>query len=373
MDSVSDDDAASGHVADDGDAQPFHMHRAIHSQPEAVARTIDRAWAEADELASRIAASARVLLVGIGTSFHAARIGEYLFRSAGCDARAVRSFDFALYGPDLSSSDCVIGISHRGSKRYSIQAMDRARQAGAATILVSGEGGAPHDSADAIVRTVAQEQSSAHTISYTTAAAVLAALAVQTAPRRGVSAVTSEAFLRSELPAALQAGLRAEGHVRELARSHVDRRRIWLTGAGPSAVTAEEIALKIKETSYLQAEGLSVEALIHGPFCCVEADDLFVLIAPSGPGRARTAELADLVDALGASCLVVEDEPGDALGPASADRLVLPQVPETLSALTCVVPLQLFAYHLARTRGTNPDSFRADDPGFPRVQQIVQL
>lgn len=373
MEPVSGHDPASVQPVASNEAQPFHMHRSIHAEPEAVTRTVDRAGTKADELAGRITTSARVFLLGIGTSHHAARIGEYLFRSVGSDARAVHAFDFALYGPEPSSNDCVIGISHRGTKRYTTQAMDRARQAGAATILISGEDGAPHGSADVILRTVAQEQSSAHTVSYTTAAAALATLAVHTARHRQVSAVTSEAFLRSELPAALEAGLRAEDRVQALARSHVGRRRIWLAGGGPSAITAEEIALKIKETSYLQAEGLSVEALIHGPFCCVEADDLFVLIAPSGPARARTVELAELVEKLGASCLLVEDEGGEAIGPASADRLVLPQVPETLATLTCVVPLQLFAYHLARTRGTNPDTFRADDADFPQVQQIVQL
>jgi glucosamine--fructose-6-phosphate aminotransferase (isomerizing) len=349
------------------------MHQAIHDQPQAIAETVDRVGADVDGLADRIAASARVFLVGIGTSYHAARVGAYLLTGAGADARAVHAFDFALYGPDVSAADCVIGISHRGTKRYTNQAMARARQAGAATVLISGADGAPQGSADIVLRTVAQEQSSAHTISYTTAVAVLATLAVRTAEHRGVSAVCSLAYLRNDLPAAMSMGLGAEQQVQTLARAHTSHRRIWLTGCGPSAVTAEETALKIKETSYLQAEGLSVEALLHGPFCCVEATDLFVLVAPSGPGRDRTAELAGLIQELGASCLIVGDESAETISPAAAENIVVPHVPETLSPLTCVVPLQLLAYHLARARGTNPDSFRADDPGFVKVQQIVQL
>lgn len=355
------------------DSQPFHMHTAIQSQPRSVTDTIDRVAADADHLVGKIAASTRVFLIGIGTSYHAARIGEYLFQTAGMDARAVHSFDFALYGPELSSNDCVIGVSHRGTKRYTNQAMDRARQAGTATVLISGEDGAPQDSADTVLRTVGQEPSSAHTVSYTTAVAALAALAVHTAQHRNVSAVASDTFLRDNLPEAMAAGLAAEPQIQALARKHAGHRRIWLTGSGPSAVTAEETALKIKETSYLQAEGLSVEALIHGPFCCVEPDDLFVLIAPSGPGRDRTAELAHLIDELKASCLVLGDESAETLGPASANRIIVPHVPETLAPLTTAIPLQLFAYHLARTWDTNPDSFRADDPDFPKVQQVLHL
>jgi glucosamine--fructose-6-phosphate aminotransferase (isomerizing) len=352
---------------------PFHMHQAIHDQPQAVADTVDRVGADAGGLADRIGAGARVFLIGIGTSYHAARVGAYLLGGAGVDARAVHAFDFALYGPEVSAADCVIGISHRGTKRYTNQAMDRARQADAATALISGADGAPQGSADHIIRTVAQEQSSAHTVSYTTAVAALATLAVDAAEQRSVSAVCSSAYLRDDLPAAMTVGLGTESHVQTLARGHASHRRIWLAGAGPSAVTAEEIALKIKETSYLQAEGLSVETLLHGPFCAVEPEDLFVLIAPSGAGRDRTAELGHLIGELGAACIVVGDESAEAIGPTRADRIVVPHVPETLSPLTCVVPLQLFAYHLARVRGTNPDSFRADDPGFVKVQQIVQL
>lgn len=354
-------------------AQPFHMHEAIHAQPQAVADTVDRVGADADRLADRIATGRRLFLVGIGTSHHAARVGEFLFRDAGVDARAVHAFDLALYGPEPTPDDCVIGVSHRGSKRYTNQAMDRARQAGAATLMISGEDGARQGSADAILRTVGQEPSSAHTVSYTTAVAALATLAVHTARHRDVTAVASDTFLRGDLPAALTAALGTENQLESLARTHAGRRRIWLTGSGPNAVTADEIALKIKETSYLQAEGMSVETLLHGPFCGVEAEDLFVLITPSGPGRDRTAELAHLIGELGAACLVVGDESAEGVGPASADRIVVPHVPETLSPLTCVVPLQLFAYHLACTRGTNPDSFRADDPGFVPVQQILQL
>jgi glucosamine--fructose-6-phosphate aminotransferase (isomerizing) len=355
------------------EGHPFHMYDAILSQPEAFASVLAKNEAAVDEFAAGASSCGRLFIVGIGTSYHAARIGEHLFREygGGIDVRAVHSFDFALYGPDLAPGDCVVGVSHRGTKRYTAQALRRAREAGCRTALVTGEGTVSVE-AGAVFRTVAQERSSAHTVSCTTAVAVLAHLAWRVGYHRTESEAVGEELLREYLPAALREALGAEERVEQLAREHVRRRRIWLLGGGPSAVTAEEVALKIKETSYLQAEGMSTETMLHGPFQCVEAEDLFVLVAPSGAAQERTLEVAELVDEVGGACLIVGD---GAVDPLRERRRLLgvPGVPEPLSALTCLVPLQLFAYYLALARGTNPDSFRAEDPRFARADVSGRL
>jgi glutamine---fructose-6-phosphate transaminase (isomerizing) len=350
---------------------PFHMHDAIHAQPEAFARVLEKNGAAVDEFAAGASSCGRLFIVGIGTSYHAARIGEHLLREygGGLDVRAVHSFDFALYGPELAPGDCVVGISHRGTKRYTAQALQRALDAGCRTALVTGEGASME--AGSAFQTVEQEKSSAHTVSYTTAISLLALLAGHVGYHRTGSEVIGESFLREEIPAVMREALGTEERVERLAREHVGRRRIWLLGGGPSAVTAEEVALKIKETSYLQAEGMSTETMLHGPFQCVEADDLFVLVAPAGAARERTLEVAELVDEVGGACLVVGDGPQEV--PEGLDLLGVPSVPEPFSALTCVVPLQLFAYRLALARGTNPDAFRTDDPRFARADVSGRL
>jgi glucosamine--fructose-6-phosphate aminotransferase (isomerizing) len=206
----------------------------------------------------------------------------------------------------------------------------------------------------------------------TAAISVLAHLAGRIGYHRSGSETLTEGFLREELPAALGAALGTEDRVEALAREHLARRRIWLLGGGPSAATAAEVALKIKETSYLQAEGMSTETMLHGPFQCVEAEDLFVLIAPAGAAQERTLEVAELVAEIGGSCLVVGDGTMDP-PQGAAQPLGVPQVPEPFSALTCILPLQLFTYHLALARGTNPDNFRADDPRFARADVSGRL
>ncbi len=225
------------------------------------------------------------------------------------------------------------------------------------------------------LRAVANERSSAHTISYVTALALLAGLTQRLSASQSGGVTLAETVLLETLPAALRDGLQREAQMDALARRFVGRRRIWLAGSGPSGVTAQEIALKIKETSYLQAEGMSTKTMLHGPFQATDADDLFVLIAPEGPGQERTQTLLAQSQAIGAAALVVSDgtfavESGVE---SSVELCVVEKVPEPLAALSCLVPLQLFSYSLALARGTNPDGFRLEDERFARAREMVRL
>jgi glucosamine--fructose-6-phosphate aminotransferase (isomerizing) len=361
-------------TTDTRNAHPYHMHEAILAQPEAFIRVVEGNQDAVDPFASRIGSRERIFLAGIGTSHHATLVGEHLMRTygAGPDARAVHSFDLALYGPELRPDDCLVAVSHRGAKRYTALALEKAREKGCPTALITGEGGGGEGRADVVFRTVPQEQSSAHTVSYTSSVAVLASLAGRLGHHRGGSTTLPGGLLGEEIPGALRAALETEEQVEELAREHAGRRRIWLLGGGPSGVTATETALKIKETSYLQAEGMPTETMLHGPFQCVEADDLFVLIAPSGAARERTLEVAELVEEVGAPYVIVGDEKGGGR-PGAAGVVRVPEVPEPFSALSCLVPLQLLSYHLALARGTNPDTFRVDDPRFARADVSGRL
>lgn len=337
---------------------------------------VERNAADADALAARLAERQRIFLAGMGTSHHAALAGEHLIRAygGGCDVRAWHSFDFALYGPRLSSEDYVIAVSHRGKKRYSVEAVERARVAGCGVSLITGEGDmARLPETEFVLQTVAQEISSAHTVSYTGAVAILALIATHLGYDRAGSHPLSEGFLNHELPGAMKAGLHTERAVADLARKHSNHRRIWFTGAGPCAAIASEAALKIKETSFQQAEGMPIETFLHGPFQCTESEDLFVLLAPQGPGQARVLEMIPLIRELGAPYIVVSDGSSSEGREGAAGWITVPQVPEPFTALTCLIPLQLFSYYLALVRGTNPDTFRVEDPRFARFSQIIKL
>src|SRR5712692_10538287 len=112
------------------------LYRSIHAQPQAVWELLAD-WELPTQAAERLARTGRILLAGIGTSFHAATVGEYLLRLAGADAWALRSFEFVNYPRPLRTDDGVIVISHRGSKLHGNLAVQRAMEANVSTIGIT--------------------------------------------------------------------------------------------------------------------------------------------------------------------------------------------------------------------------------------------
>jgi glutamine---fructose-6-phosphate transaminase (isomerizing) len=355
---------------------PYNMYCHIMDQAEAVRRVVTEDRAHIDQVAGAISGRERVFLVGIGTSFHAAQVIEFGLRAfgGGIQAYAVHSFDFALYGPELNDRDCVIVISHKGTKAYSVKALEQVRQAGALTVLVTGIGldGKP-EHFDHVIETVPLEQSATYTISYSGALSAMLLLAERIGHHRTNHSAVEQIFFEQELPAVIEAGTQLESTMQDWANTAVNARRIWLTGGGPSAVTAQEIALKIKEASYLQAEGLQVEQFLHGALQNTEPEDVFIVIAPSGPAQSRVFQFVEAVREIGAPCFIVSDGTAASITGIAASVIDVPQVPEPFTAISCLVPLQLFAYHLALAAGTHPDTFRLDDPRFERAFQKASL
>lgn len=354
---------------------PFHMYDAITAQPHTFAEIAGRVRAEAERLAPALAAARQIYLVGIGTSFHAVQSGQLFFTHAGVTVpvHALHSFDFALYGPPLSREDYVIVVSHRGAKQYSLAALQRASEAGCQTLLITGLHAPENAYAGTILRTTPPEKSSAFTFSYTGALAVLAVLAEATGETQTGRQTEPRAFLTDELPGVLQTCLETEAQMAALAAQHLQHRRVWLTGGGPAGILAQEIALKIKETSYLSTEGCTVEALLHGPLQGAEQEDLFILIAPAGAAQERVLAVATMLQDIGVPYLVFDDGSASAIYPGAAAHCSVPAVPEAFTALTCLLPLQLFTYHLALAAGTNPDSFRLEDARFAAAFKRIKL
>ncbi|HLZ63669.1 MAG TPA: SIS domain-containing protein [Ktedonosporobacter sp.] len=354
---------------------PFHMYDAITIQPQTFVDIVERVRPIAEQMAPTLAAARQIFLVGIGTSFHAVQLGQYFLYHYGVTVpiQAVHSFDFALYGPALSPNDCVIVVSHRGAKQYSLASLKRASEAGCYTLLITGQSAPDTAYASATLRTTPPERSSAFTFSYTAALAALATLAEATGYRLTGNEPHPRSFLSQELPDALRASLQTETQIASLAAAHLGHRRIWLVGGGPSGVTAQEAALKIKETSYRQAEGMSTEAILHGPFQCVEPEDLFILIAPSGPAQERILSLAAMIKEIGTPYLVIDDGTATSIQQDAAGHCTVPALPEPFAALTSLLPLQLFSYHLALNVGTNPDGFRLEDPRFAAAFKHIKL
>lgn len=354
--------ARSGH--------PYYMHDAIYAQPGAL-RLVLRGNRDAlAAAAARLRETERVILAGIGTSWHAALVGELLFARVGRlghRARALHSFELAGYWPEPDARTGVIVVSHRGTKRYSLEALARARAGGGVAVAVTGKGsGDGLAAADYALRTVEQESSAAHTISFTCALALLAALAAAVGGDDGIPRALEG------LPDHLALLLGQEAW-EELAARFEDAPRYYFVGGGPNAATAYEAALKMSEANHATALGFNCEQFLHGPWCALNREDVLFVVAPPGPSYERCLAAARAAREVGARVVALVREGDREIAALAAETIVLPEVPELLSPILAVVPLQLFTYHLALQRGVNPDTMRGAEPGHGRARASMSL
>ena len=338
---------------------PYHMHDAIMAQPQAIARVITEERENIQRLAELVRDSARVHVVGIGTSWHAALIGEDLLRNLGGrqDARAWNSFEFCDRLPALGGDDVVIVLTHRGTKTYSARALERAHESEAATGLLTGVGSdARRELANVVVETSEPDPSSAFTISHTAALTALTMLAFE------LSGEDSSAALLT-LPDAVQSAIATEDSVKNWAAGSRNVQRFYFVGTGPNASTSYEAALKMKEANYTTTEGFHLEQYLHGPFVSTDEGCMVTFVAPtrSGP-EDRAADLMRTVSEVGARTAALLESGDDSRGDLVDTVISIPGCPEVFSPIVYLIPLQLFTYWLALELGHNPDVFRLNDP-----------
>jgi glucosamine--fructose-6-phosphate aminotransferase (isomerizing) len=311
------------------------MRETMWRQPEDLRRILGDPG-PAERAAERIAGR-RILLIGTGTSWHAANHGAALLRHAGTEAWAVQADESVLYGPGADAGDALILLSHRGTKTYTSEALARAKAAGAETVQISSIGAPGAD-----IETSAPETSSAFTASH-------------------LCAILRVAQIAQALGAELALAGVADAVAAELDGASPDVspsvRLLQFVGTGTNAWTAAEGALKIRETANVAAAGYSMEYLLHGPSVAVGSGDAVVSLDGGGPGSQRLGEVADACAGHGA---VVHRFRRDALG-------------EPLSVFPLTTLVQRIALEGAETLGTNPDSFGKDLPGRAEVWARITL
>jgi glucosamine--fructose-6-phosphate aminotransferase (isomerizing) len=273
----------------------------------------------------------RVLAIGTGTSWHAASQAAVLLRAAGLDAWAAQSADVAIDGPLPVEGNALLAFTHTGAKRYTAQAVQRARSMGAEIVQISGVG---VDGADLV--TVPRERSSAYTASHLGALARVAQLS------RALGAGLPEL---SEVPSAVESAYRTAPDDGQPARP--PSRLCEFIGGGINQWTAAEGALKIREAAYVASEGLGVEQFLHGPSVALGADDRLVCLDGGGAWSARIADVAQAAEQSG---IPVTRFSHEGLG-------------ELLSIFPLTVSVQRIALEAAETLGVNPDTFGRDRPG----------
>jgi glucosamine--fructose-6-phosphate aminotransferase (isomerizing) len=311
------------------------MRETMATQPGVLRRILDDQ--QGVESAAQRLAGRRVLVVGTGTSWHAANQGAWFLRTGGIEAWAVPAADVAAGHPFPRDGDALLLLSHRGTKLFTSEVLDRARAAHVPTVVISKRG-----NPDADLETVPEEVSSAFTASHLAALIRIAQLAEQLGASLGAL---------HDVPDAV---------AQELAQGPVGvkppARLLEFAGVGINAWTAAEGALKTRETALVATEGLACESILHGPAVALGADDVLVCL-DGGSGSDRLKQLADVARAQGAA---VREFARLSLG-------------EILSIFPLTVIVQKIAAEAAETLGTNPDSYGRDLPGRDAAWSAIKL
>lgn len=342
----------------------FRLYAAIQRQPEELDRLLS-ASEPVDLAAQAVGAARRVFAVGIGTSWHAAVVAAQLLRAAGVDARAWSSYDFALYPPDVGSSDAAIVFTHSGVKQFSLRSLRLLAERGVPSVLITSTESAVDvgslPASTTILRTTERERTAAFTVSHTTAMLLAARIADEVRP--------GSAGDLTRVPGAVADALRLEAATLELARAWFEHRAIVALGGGPHEVSAHETTIKVAETARRAVRGHGVEQFLHGPQVQVQRDEAFLVFAGEGPALERTQEAVEFVRTLGCDAAWVA--PVEA--PAGVEWLHVEDVGELLAPLVEIVPAQLLAGHLAALADVDGDSFRTDEPDFGAARKALEL
>jgi glucosamine--fructose-6-phosphate aminotransferase (isomerizing) len=331
-----------------------NFERELYEQPAVVTRLIDEELDRARKLAAEIRRRQvqYVMVAGRGTSDNAGAYGKYLFAGMnGIPVAMATPSLFSIYKtPPRFGNAMVLGISQSGQSPDIVSVLAEARHQGVLTAAFTNEPDSPlAEQADHVLELHAgDELSVAATKTYT---AQLAAVALLNVAIRDDPALLASLRL---VPDAMRRALELAPRVTRFAERYRFADRLVVLGRGFNLATAQEIALKLKETNYLAAESYSPADFIHGPTAMVDENCPVLVIAPSG---ALLPELQDAIQRVarrGGEILVVSDDEATL---ASADLgLRLPAgVPEWLSPLVAVLPGQLLALHMVLQRGRDPD------------------
>jgi glucosamine--fructose-6-phosphate aminotransferase (isomerizing) len=359
-------------TAEKGGYETF-MLKEIHEQADAVAETIadrttrpdgvDLAEAELDE--SLLEGVDRILILAAGTSFHAGLIGRYAIEEwARLPVEMDIASEWRYRNPIVSERELVIGITQSGETADTLAAMRLARQRGAKVLACTNVVGSQATrEADGVLYTRAgMEVSVAATKTFVCQVAAMYLLALRLAELRGTMAPARIAELVAEIKqlptriTELIAGL--DESVKAAAERHADSEFYLYLGRHVGRAVALEGALKLKEISYIATDAYAGGEMKHGPIALLDESTPVVCVATDMPILDKMISNIQEVRARGAHVIAIATEGDDRLEPVAEEVIYVPRTDWMLQALLAVIPLQLFAYYVARKRGLNVDQPR---------------
>jgi glutamine---fructose-6-phosphate transaminase (isomerizing) len=345
------------------------MLKEIHEQPQGVRDTL-REWIDDPErllqelhIADTVKNIRRIQIAACGTSYHAGLVGRYLIEKfARIPVVVDIASEFRYMSPVVPKGTLFVTITQSGETADTLAAQREAREKGASACTICNVVGSTSvREADSVLYTrCGPEIGVASTKAFTAQLAALCMLGMALGERKGrlnrVESETLKLFLL-DLPNIIEEALTTGSVVKNIARTLVDARTILYLGRGVNYPVALEGALKMKELSYLFAEGYPAGEMKHGPIALIEKDVPVVLLAPIDELHEKILSNMEEVKARGGRAIVITDSPA-AFHSRADDIITIPSTHPALLPFVSAIPLQFLAYHVAVLKGCNVDQPR---------------
>ena len=347
------------------------MQKEIFEQPTVVAQTLSSYIRPLEQTVALpqmdfdLSAIDRITIVACGTSFYAGMVAKYWFETfARVPVDIDVASEFRYRDPVLQPGGLALFISQSGETADTLAALRHCKANGQTiAVVVNVPTSSMAREADLLLPTHAgPEIGVASTKAFTCQLAVLAALAAHLALKKGKLSADEEHEIVKHLieaPAALNAALSHDDDIAAMAHLIAPARDVLYLGRGPDYPLAMEGALKLKEISYIHAEGYASGEMKHGPIALIDESVPVIVLAPSGPLFEKTVSNMHEVMARGGKVVLISDADGIAeAGDGCMATIEMPKVHPLIAPLVYAVPVQLLAYHVAVAKGTDVDQPR---------------
>ncbi|MDP6796987.1 MAG: glutamine--fructose-6-phosphate transaminase (isomerizing) [Candidatus Krumholzibacteria bacterium] len=351
---------------------PHFMLKEIFEQPETIANAFRGRLLEEEGLAklgglascqSELQAMERAVFLACGTSWHAGLIGEYMIEElARIPAEVEYASEFRYRNPVLDENTVTWSISQSGETVDTLEAMREGMRKGARSLGIVNVVGSTiaRESEGGVYIHAGPEIGVASTKAFTSQVTVLAILTLLLGRKRGMSLSQGQEMVQElkAIPDKVSQILKKDEEIREIAEIYADVNNFLYLGRGINYPVALEGALKLKEISYIHAEGYPAAEMKHGPIALIDENMPVVFVSPRGGSSRKILGNMEEVRARGGRIIAVTNE-GDQNAAALADHVIsIPETVDFLSPLLTVIPLQLLAYHIAVIRGCDVDQPR---------------
>ena len=360
----------------DGDAEkgdfPHFMLKEIYEQPETLANAMrgrlddDNATAHFGGLnlaPQQLRQIERIIMTACGTSYHAGMVGEYMFEElARMPVEVEYASEFRYRNPPIDHRTVMLALTQSGETADTLAALRESKRMGHTTLAICNTVGSSiaREADGGVYLHAGPEIGVASTKAFTSQCAVLAMLALYFGRTRHLSSLQGTRIIEElrNLPEWVRRTLRCHGQVKRVAAKYADARNVLYLGRQYLYPTALEGALKLKEISYIHAEGYPAAEMKHGPIALVDEATPSVFLVPRGYAFDKVMSNMQEIKARGGPVIAICSEGDKEVAAVADDVIAVPDVPEYLQPIVVAIPLQLLAYEIAVLCGCDVDKPR---------------